>query len=71
MAMVLKGKNMHYDWHNIQRRYFIETAKAVNFSLESAERMLEEMLQKNRDNHRTSYRKTTEKFSHRYFAADI
>ena len=27
MAMALKGKNNHYHWYNIQRRYFIETAK--------------------------------------------
>lgn len=42
--MALKGKNNHYHWYNMQRRYFIETAKAVNYSTEKAEQILDEML---------------------------
>lgn len=45
MAMALEGKNTHYHWHNIQRRHFLETAKAVNYSPERAEAILDEMLQ--------------------------
>lgn len=45
MAMALKGKNTHYHWYNLQRRYFLETAKAVNYSVERAEAILDEMLQ--------------------------
>lgn len=45
MAMALQGKNIHYHWHNIHRRHFLETAKTVNFSLERAETILDEMLQ--------------------------
>jgi len=46
MAMALQGKNTHYNWGNIQRRHFIETAKAVNFPAEKAENILDEMLAK-------------------------
>ncbi len=46
MAMALKGKNVHYHWHNIQRRHFLETAKAVDYSLGKAEVILDDMLQK-------------------------
>src|SRR5579872_5608074 len=46
MAMGLEGKNIHYHWHNIQRRHFIDTAKAINYSPERAETILDEMLQK-------------------------
>jgi serine/threonine-protein kinase HipA len=46
MAMALKGKNSHYHWYNIQRRYFMDTAKAVHYSAESAEQILDEMLEK-------------------------
>lgn len=46
MAMALQGENTHYKWHNIQRRLFIETAKAVKYSPERAEAILNEMLQK-------------------------
>ena len=35
---------MHYHWHNIQRRHFLETAKKVNYSPERAEAILDEML---------------------------
>ncbi|WP_233432384.1 type II toxin-antitoxin system HipA family toxin [Aquicella lusitana] len=45
MAMALQGKNIHYHWHNIQRRHFLETAKAVNYSPERAETILDDMLQ--------------------------
>jgi serine/threonine-protein kinase HipA len=45
MAMALQGKNIHYHWHNIQRRHFLETAKAVNYSPERAEKILDDMLQ--------------------------
>lgn len=44
MAMALEGKNIHYHWHNIQRRHFLETAKAVNFSPERGEIILDDML---------------------------
>lgn len=46
MAMALEGNNTHYHWHNIQRRHFIETAKAVNYSPEKADAILDEMLHK-------------------------
>ncbi len=46
MAMALKGKNNHYHWDKLQRRYFIETAKAANYSSERAEVIIEEMLGK-------------------------
>ena len=46
MAMAFKGKNNHYLWHTIQRRHFLETAKAVNYSMDRAERILHEMLDK-------------------------
>lgn len=45
MAMALKGKNIHYHWYNMQRRYFLETAKAINYSVETAEIILDEMLE--------------------------
>jgi serine/threonine-protein kinase HipA len=44
MAMALKGKNTHYHWHDLQRRYFLDTAKAAHYSVEMAEMILEEML---------------------------
>ena len=44
--MFLKGKNNHYHWYNIQRRYFLETANYVNYSVERAEKMLGEILSK-------------------------
>jgi len=46
MAMALRGKTNHYHWHNLQRRYFLETAKAVNYSPIRAEQILDEMLEK-------------------------
>lgn len=46
MAMALEGKNTHYHWYNLQRRHLLETAKAVNYSPERAEAILNEMLHK-------------------------
>ena len=46
MAMALHGKNNHYHWDDMQHRRFIETAKAVHYSVQSASRILEEMLAK-------------------------
>lgn len=46
MAMALRGKNTHYHWHSMQRRHFLDTAKAVNYSTERAETILDEMLEK-------------------------
>lgn len=46
MAMALKGESNHYHWYNVQRRHFIKTAKAVNYSTEKAEAILNEMLNK-------------------------
>lgn len=46
MAMALIGENKHYHWHNIQRRHFISTAKKVQYSIEKAEAILDEMLDK-------------------------
>lgn len=45
MAMALKGKNTHYHWYNMQRRYFLETAIAVNYPVVTAEIILDEMLE--------------------------
>ncbi len=46
MAMALHGKNKHYSWSNISRRHFISTAKAVNFSCEIADNIIQDMLDK-------------------------
>lgn len=46
MAMALKGTNSHYHWHDIQRRHFLSTAKAANYSTQRAEQILDEMLEK-------------------------
>ncbi|QRN04257.1 type II toxin-antitoxin system HipA family toxin [Legionella sp. MW5194] len=46
MAMALKGKNNHYHWHTMQSRHFLETAHAVNYSVERAEQLLDDMLEK-------------------------
>lgn len=45
MAMALRSTNNHYDWYNSQYRYFLSTAKSVEFSVEKAEEILDEMLQ--------------------------
>lgn len=44
MAMALREKTNHYHWHNVQRRHFLETAKFVDFSVERAEKILDETL---------------------------
>jgi serine/threonine-protein kinase HipA len=46
MAMAFEGKNRHYHWDSIQNRHFIETAKAIDYSLDRAEGILNEMLKK-------------------------
>ncbi len=46
MAMALKGKNVHYHWHNIQRRHFIDAAKNAGYPSERAEMILDEILNK-------------------------
>lgn len=46
MAMVLKGKNNHYHWYDIQRRHFSDTAKIAKYSVQRAEQILNEMLEK-------------------------
>lgn len=46
MAMALQGKSKHYHWNTIQRRHFLDTAKAVSYSQEKAEFFLDEMLKK-------------------------
>ncbi len=46
MAMALKGKNNHYHWQHLQRRYFLETAKAAHYPVDKAEYLLNEMLEK-------------------------
>ena len=46
MAMALTGKNVHYHWHSMQLRYFLETANRVNYAVKRAEAILEETLEK-------------------------
>ena len=46
MVMALIGKNVHYKWCDIQRRHFIQTAKAAKYSTERAETILDEILAK-------------------------
>jgi serine/threonine-protein kinase HipA len=46
MAMALKGEHNHYHWHNVQRRHFIGAAKNANYSIEKAEAILDEILDK-------------------------
>lgn len=45
MAMALTSKNKHYHWYNVQRRFFLTTAKAANYSIKKAEQLLDEMLE--------------------------
>ena len=45
MAMALKGKKNRYKWFQIQPRHFLATAKAVNFSQEQAEFLVQTMLE--------------------------
>lgn len=44
MAMPLPSKRMHSDWHNVERRHFLEAAKNMNYSVERAEAILNDML---------------------------
>ncbi|MCR9191638.1 MAG: type II toxin-antitoxin system HipA family toxin [Gammaproteobacteria bacterium] len=44
MAMALQGKNNHYHWYQLQRRYFLQTAKAAHYPVEDAEKILDDML---------------------------
>lgn len=46
MAMALKGKSHHYHWHDIHRRHFLSMAKAANYSVQRAEDILDNMLNK-------------------------
>jgi serine/threonine-protein kinase HipA len=46
MAMALKGKNNHSYWHEIQRRHFLTTAKVAHYSIQKAEHIIDEMLNK-------------------------
>lgn len=46
MAMALKGKNNHYHWHDVQRRYFLNMAKSANYSPHRAEQILDDLLMK-------------------------
>jgi len=46
MAMALRGKNNHYHWIEMQHRYFLETAKSVNYPVEKAEQIINEILEK-------------------------
>lgn len=45
MAMALKGKKNRYEWFQIQPRHFLATAKAINFSQERAEFLVQTMLE--------------------------
>lgn len=62
MAMALRGKNNHYHWHTLQRRYFLETAKAVNYSPIRAENILDEMLEQTDEVIQKVSRKLPKKF---------
>ncbi len=44
LAMAHTGKNRHYNWHPIQPRHFISTARHAGFNTQSAERVLEQTL---------------------------
>jgi serine/threonine-protein kinase HipA len=46
MAMALKGKSNHYNWAEIQRRHFFSMAAIANYSVERAEEIMDEMLEK-------------------------
>lgn len=46
MAMPLKSKTSPEHWHQIKRKDFLETAKAVNYSVERAEAILDDMLRR-------------------------
>lgn len=44
MAMPLPSKRIQTHWHSIERRHFLEAAKAINYSVERAEAILNDML---------------------------
>lgn len=44
MAMSLIGKNRHYHLHTVQRRHFLSTAEAAQYSINIMENLLEDML---------------------------
>lgn len=44
MAMALQGKNNHYHWHSVQRRYFLTMAQLAHYSVNKAEIALDTML---------------------------
>ncbi len=44
MAMALKGNNNHYSWHTLQRRHFLMTAKAANYSMATASVLIDSLL---------------------------
>ncbi len=44
MAMPLHSKPAEAHWHQIKRRHFLETAKNMNYSVERAEAILDDML---------------------------
>jgi len=46
MAMALKGKNNHYHWYDMQHRHFLSMAKVANYSIQKAEEILNNMLDK-------------------------
>jgi serine/threonine-protein kinase HipA len=46
MAMPLKSKTSPAHWHQVKREDFLETAKAVNYSVERAEAILDDMLRR-------------------------
>ncbi len=46
MAMALEGKNKHYRWNEITRRYFLSTAEKTNYPVKMVEILLEDILGK-------------------------
>jgi len=46
MSMALKGKNNRYHWYDVKRSYFLNAAKDANFSVETAEAILDTILNK-------------------------
>jgi serine/threonine-protein kinase HipA len=46
LAMALIGANNHYQWHNIQYRHFLSTAKASHYSENDAQVLIQSMLER-------------------------
>ncbi len=46
MAMALKGTRNHYHWYDMQRKYFISSAKISDYPTQRAEQALDDMLGK-------------------------